>query len=68
MDSNKQGFPQVLRNWGRGIFKISFFGGARGRGLESIRGGREHGELPRKGKYFINICTVAYRLKKPFFY
>ena len=54
---------------GEGHFQNKFFlGGARGRGLESIRGGREHGGLPRKGKYFINICTVAYRLKKSFFY
>ena len=54
MDSNKQGFPHGVG----GIFRICFFG----EGLESIQWG-EHGGFQEKGKYFINICTVACRLK-----
>ena len=52
MDSNKQGFPQVFRKWGRGIFKISFFWGGQGGGdlsqyvgEESMGGFQERGNI-----------------------
>ena len=47
MDSNKQGFPQVLRTWVRGDFQNLFFWG---RGLSQYIGGAWG--LPRKRKIF----------------
>ena len=38
-------------------------GGAGGSGLESIHGGSIGAGFQEKGKYFINVCTVACRLK-----
>ena len=64
MDSNKQGFPQVLRTWGKGDFqKLCFFLGGGGWGLSQYMRGAWGAGFQEKGKCFINICTVACRLK-----
>ena len=53
---NKQDFPQVLRTWGKRSLK-NLMGGGGG----NARGGQG------KGKYLVNICTVAFKLKKVIF-
>ena len=64
---NKQDFPQVLRTWGEGSLQNLMGGGV---GLESIQwggGGWNARGGQGKGKYLVNICTVAFKLKKVIF-